>query len=302
MKLASFFAAAGAFALGGVAFATVGVSFQYEGSTVHPQFGRLNRFTLTLKESNPAATINAWDVKIQSTTPAIHQVWNGSTKSAKLANTGFMSPADLNIDSHFLLPNSAIVPEVPFWVTDENSNQAYTVPSPINHGLGTLLESDPVGMISDLNSFDLAQVVLAPGKTATLTGQAVTTLNGVNVGSNALNLVIPLPADANFDNSVDLLDFDVWFSNLGNNISSNNWANADWDSSGVVDLLDFDIWFANLGSTASPGEAMAALSAVVDAETFAMLSDHVGTVPEPGAATVALGLAGVAMFNRRRRM
>ncbi|MEM6749046.1 MAG: dockerin type I domain-containing protein [Planctomycetota bacterium] len=57
-----------------------------------------------------------------------------------------------------------------------------------------------------------------------------------------------LPADANADGVVDLLDFDVLAQNFGSNTGAGASA-GDFNADGVVDLLDFDVLAQNFGST-----------------------------------------------------
>ena len=98
-----------------------------------------------------------------------------------------------------------------------------------------------------------------------------------------------LVGDVNFDNSVNLADFNVLAGNFG--ASNRTWAQADFTGDGVVNLQDFDRLAGHFGLSAGP-------DGVVDAEDWANLA---AAVPEPAGGLVYVSLAAAAAGFRRRR-
>ncbi|MEM7682755.1 MAG: family 16 glycosylhydrolase [Planctomycetota bacterium] len=97
------------------------------------------------------------------------------------------------------------------------------------------------------------------------------------VDSALLGVVAPptLPGDANADEVVDLLDFDVLSANFGFGAGGGQ-GRGDFNGDGFTNLLDFDILSANFGTAAAPA-----------------------TVPEPAGLTALV--AGILAAARRRR-
>lgn len=83
-----------------------------------------------------------------------------------------------------------------------------------------------------------------------------------------------LPGDYNDDGLIDAADYVVWRNAVGTTVTF--FASADGDGSGMIDAADYDIWRRRFGENAS---AMRAATQ---------------PVPEPGAATMLLGLAWLA--------
>jgi hypothetical protein len=84
------------------------------------------------------------------------------------------------------------------------------------------------------------------------------------------------PGDANFDGTVNLLDFNALAANFGATTNT-SWLSGDFNFDNRVDLTDFNILAANFGTSGVPA-----------------------SIPEPSAAALLSGVAAsVAVWRRR---
>jgi hypothetical protein len=110
----------------------------------------------------------------------------------------------------------------------------------------------------------------------------LTSFAGQSVDDNSLLITRALLGDADLSGTVDLLDFSIWFSHLGNHTYS--YTSADLNNDGTVDLLDFNVWFAHLGNSGL---------------NLTPNSPNNSPVPEP--ATLGVWLAAMVPLALRRR-
>ncbi len=100
--------------------------------------------------------------------------------------------------------------------------------------------------------------------------------------NTGVTIVAALPGDANLDQTVNGLDLLAWQANL---FSGNKWVQGDFNLDGMVNGLDLLIWQSHLF------DSVPVLSRGVVATAT--------EVPEPGAATLLLGLCGLIAKRRR---
>jgi len=121
-----------------------------------------------------------------------------------------------------------------------------------------------------------------PGNTYTLRCVSAAHAGGfiVQTGfSSALTLrAAALPGDANIDNTVDTIDFNLLAASFG--LTGKTWFDGDFDFNGTVDTIDFNLLAANFSHT-FPGPAGS-------------------VVPEPALSLCALIFTGLPLIARRR--
>ena len=101
---------------------------------------------------------------------------------------------------------------------------------------------------------------------------------------------VALGGDANLDNTVNLLDFNILAGHF--NTSGAIWQTADFNADAVVNLLDFNILAANFNMTAT------GIDGQPTPQDWANLA---AAVPEPGSALLCACVSASAAMARRRR-
>jgi hypothetical protein len=104
---------------------------------------------------------------------------------------------------------------------------------------------------------------------------------GQSVDSSTVLVAYTYAGDANLDRVVNSLDFNVFLTDYGK--TGAVWTQGDFNYDFVVNTLDFNLLAGNFGLSAAstPGASLGAI------------------VPEPGIASVLLGVAGLAIRRRR---
>jgi len=123
--------------------------------------------------------------------------------------------------------------------------------------------------------------------------------DGVVAGlsSGQIEVMYTLVGDANLDGLVNGADFNILAANFNQNITG--WDQGDFNYDGLVNAADFNELAANFNQGVS-GAASAGDVAALDAFAAANgLSLPTSNVPEPGIASVGLGL--VCLLHRRKR-
>jgi endonuclease/exonuclease/phosphatase family metal-dependent hydrolase len=140
---------------------------------------------------------------------------------------------------------------------------------------GASLDTSAVGSLSTSYTLNLSDQDLL----------GATTLAPLTVNLSAR---VAIAGDANLDDSVSLLDFNILAGNFGLGTGA-TWQLGDFNGDQLVNLLDFNLLAANFGLSAGA-------DGVVDPQDWAALAS---AVPEPGSCSLLILIA--ASFLRRRR-
>jgi endonuclease/exonuclease/phosphatase family metal-dependent hydrolase len=137
------------------------------------------------------------------------------------------------------------------------------------------LDTSAVGSLSTSYTLNLSDQDL-PGATTL----APMTIN--------LSARVAIAGDANLDDSVSLLDFNILAANFGAGAGA-TWNLGDFNADQMVNLLDFNLLAANFGLSAGA-------DGVVDPQDWSNLA---AAVPEPGSCSLLL-LIAVPLLQRHR--
>jgi hypothetical protein len=95
--------------------------------------------------------------------------------------------------------------------------------------------------------------------------------------------------DANLDGKINIDDYGLIDSHVGQSGTAFGWHNGDFNYDGKINIDDYGIIDSNIGAqTGTPGAASSEVSGVA-------------SVPEPGFAAPILGLLAMGTQLRRRR-
>lgn len=146
--------------------------------------------------------------------------------------------------------------------------------------IAALLEQDLIGDFDADGEYDADDIDMLFAAVRTGNSDARFDVDGngmVNAADNTYwieQLAGTLLGDANFDRTVDTLDFDRWHANLFT--QDTGWASGDFNGDGVTDVSDFNLW-----------------------NDRKFTSAHGATVPEPNALLM-VGLSAIGVVLARR--
>jgi T5SS/PEP-CTERM-associated repeat protein len=148
----------------------------------------------------------------------------------------------------------------------------------INGSLCLGVRDDPADDLEFGQTFDILIHADRSGTFSTIDGvrQADKSL-AVTYEPNAVRVTVALPADANLDRTVDVIDLGRLGLNFGQ--SDGTWSDGDFNGDGLIDVIDLGTLGLSFGQTVPTGDIAVA-------------------VPEPGGVLLLL-LAGLAAVRRR---
>jgi hypothetical protein len=158
--------------------------------------------------------------------------------------------------------------------TGITSSTAANDPNKKLYALGVAKASDILAGIGDTG-------------TGTFAGQTVT-------GSDTL-VMFTYGGDANLDGKINIDDYGLIDSHVGQSGSAFGWHNGDFNYDGKINIDDYGIIDANIGAQGPPISTSGQSLALMDG------ASGISMVPEPGAIASVLGFLSLGMASRRRR-
>jgi hypothetical protein len=101
--------------------------------------------------------------------------------------------------------------------------------------------------------------------------------------------------DANLDGKINIDDYGLIDSHVGQSGSAFGWHNGDFNYDGKINIDDYGIIDANIGAQGPPISTSGQSLALMDG------ASGISMVPEPGAIASVLGFLSLGMASRRRR-
>jgi hypothetical protein len=130
--------------------------------------------------------------------------------------------------------------------------------------------------------------------TADQIGKVGQTFGGITLTSGDVLVMYTYGGDANLDGKINIDDYGLIDSHVGQSGTAFGWHNGDFNYDGKINIDDYGIIDSNIGAQGAP------IPTMTTPQTPATAIEGVAAVPEP-AGLCSIALAGAVLIRRRRR-
>jgi hypothetical protein len=127
-------------------------------------------------------------------------------------------------------------------------------------------------------------------------GRVGKTFGGRSIQSGDVLVMYTYGGDANLDGKINIDDYGLIDSHVGQSGTVFGWRNGDFNYDGKINIDDYGIIDGNIGAQGAPIPTVAGALALSGGVSL----DGVSAVPEPGSMAL-LAMTGAAVVRRRRR-